>query len=281
MKKYMHKEVDVKIISAFTKDGKGGNLAGVVSALGLSKAEKQEIATQLNLSETVFIDNSNGYRFEYFTPVREIDFCGHATLAALSTIDFDKNIDIKVNRFDIKVSKKNDLVYFSSDVPKIKNISVNEEDVLDSLGITHEDIDMNIKVVYSGVEDIFISVKDAETLGNIDPDYKKIKEISNNYNVVGYHVFSLDSDCSAITRNFAPLYGINEESATGSANSALAYYLYENGIQKENYVFIQGVNLNKESLIYVDLAVGDDVSVRLSGNSTVIETRTIKLYGGK
>ncbi|WP_243577866.1 PhzF family phenazine biosynthesis protein [Clostridium minihomine] len=60
---------------------------------------------------------------------------------------------------------------------------------------------------------------------------KKVKEISQQYNTVGYHIFSLKSlhGDNAYCRNFAPLYGIPEESATGTSSAALACYLYHYG----------------------------------------------------
>ena len=63
---------------------------------------------------------------------------------------------------------------------------------------------------------------------------------------------------TAICRNFAPLYGIDEESATGTSNCALACYLYRYVSKQDQYIFEQGHNLNSISRIYVNLDTEDN-----------------------
>ena len=72
---------------------------------------------------------------------------------------------------------------------------------------------------------------------------------------VGVHAFTLikESDVTAICRNFAPLYGINEESATGTASCALACYLFKYYKQQPQYVFEQGHNMGEISRIVVNI----------------------------
>ncbi|XMB68048.1 PhzF family phenazine biosynthesis protein [Mycoplasmatota bacterium zrk1] len=267
--------VKVKIVSAFTKDGLGGNLAGVVIDSDLSNKVKQEIASKLGLSETVFITkiSDSEYRFQYFTPLSEIDFCGHATVAGLSQLDFTE-AKISTNSIEIRAINDGD-IYFSVGKPSIVEKDLNEELILKSLCITNKDLDdrIPIKVVCSGVQDIFIPIANKDCLLNINPDFKMVKEISKEFDVVGYHLFSLDSDYTAVVRNFAPLYGIDEESATGSANSALGFYLSELKMVDKELVFLQGVNMNAESLIYV--RVEDEVF--LSGKTQLIEERLIEV----
>ena len=73
-------------VQAFTKDGAGGNAAGVVSdASGLSEAHMQAVAAQAGYSETAFVCPSDtaDHRVRFFTPTREVNLCGHATTVPL------------------------------------------------------------------------------------------------------------------------------------------------------------------------------------------------------
>lgn len=79
--------VHVYVMSAFSKDNKGGNKAGVVlNREELSVSQKMEIAKELGYSETAFVTDSDvaDYKIEYFTPTDEVPLCGHATIATFS-----------------------------------------------------------------------------------------------------------------------------------------------------------------------------------------------------
>ena len=82
---WLHKKkiVDVYVTSAFSKNGEGGNKAGVVlGRLGLEPSQKMEIAKRFGYSETVFVSDSDkaDLKLQYFTPTKEVTLCGHATI---------------------------------------------------------------------------------------------------------------------------------------------------------------------------------------------------------
>ena len=76
---------DVRRYAAFSDDPQGGNPAGVVlDATGLDDAAMLAIAAEVGYSETAFITEDRGggtYRVRYFSPLAEVSFCGHATVA--------------------------------------------------------------------------------------------------------------------------------------------------------------------------------------------------------
>ena len=90
------------------------------------------------------------------------------------------------------------------------------------------------------------------------------------------HAFTLtpSEEVTAICRNFAPLYGIDEESATGTSNCALACYLFHYGIKQQQYIFEQGYELNNPSRIIVNIENdGTEITgVRVGGNGYLVET---------
>ena len=79
-----------------------------------------------------------------------------------------------------------------------------------------------------------------------------VTELSRHYDVTGVHMFCPgDESCTAYCSNYAPLYDIPEECATGTSNGALTYYLYLQGIvqsEQEN-VFVQGEHMSRPSEI--------------------------------
>lgn len=112
---------------------------------------------------------------------------------------------------------------------------------------------------------------------SIKPDLEKISAICKQNDTIGYHVYTLETkfDGTANCRNFAPLYGIPEESATGTSNGALACYLFKYGkiknTQLSQLYFEQEYSMNKPSEILVKLVVsGNEIKeVKVGGRAIV------------
>ncbi len=102
---------------------------------------------------------------------------------------------------------------------------------------------------------------------------------------IGAHFFTLktlDNKNTAHTRNFAPLYGIEEESATGGANGALSCYLFKylkNNFNYQNLIFEQGNIMGTPSLVFVELEIKNDniTCVKVGGNAIFDEKLRISL----
>ena len=119
-------------------------------------------------------------------------------------------------------------------------------------------------------------VRNFELLNNLVPNNGKIIEICKEYNALGIHAFTLEAvgDANAHTRNFAPLVGIDEESATGTANGALACYMYKYfDSSVTNYKMGQGYTMGKPSEITVQLEVKKNniLEVNVGGKAKIIE----------
>ena len=241
--------VDVYVTSAFSKNNKGGNKAGIIlNMLHLEYSKKLEISKNLGYSETAFVQNSDiaDFKLQYFTTTEEVPLCGHATIAAFSTLMLlgllDKQnykIETKAGILNIQI-KENGLVFMEQNCPLYLDILAPDvfERCIDKNFI---DSSLPIQIVSTGLNDIMLPVCSKEHLEKLSPDLKMITKLSKEKNVVGIHIFALSEEpgITAICRNFAPLYGINEEPATGTSSCALACYLFKYYEKKSSYIFEQ------------------------------------------
>lgn len=260
--------MDVYVASAFSKDNRGGNKAGVVlQQARLNEAEKTEIALLMGYSETAFVSDSElaDFKLEYFTSVGEVPLCGHATIGTFTVLRHlgrlekqEYTIETKSGILRIRVDKSG-LIFMEQNIPEFYE-RLDKGDVkacFDSDGIPDA---LPVQIVSTGLKDIILPVTDPEILGRMTPDFSAITRLSREKECIGIHAFSLAKEMglTAICRNFAPLYGIDEESATGTSNCALACYLYRYVSKQDQYIFEQGHNLNSISRIYVNLDTEDN-----------------------
>jgi PhzF family phenazine biosynthesis protein len=269
----------VHIVNAFSNHDQGGNPAAIVlNADNLSKEKMQTIAKQvgdLGLARmTAFIsspkDSKNDYRFQFFTPLKQIPHCGHATIAAFNylsqngvekrtllakeTIDGTRQIAIEGNR-----------AFLEQLSPSYKDpfVSVSLDELGQALQISPQDIITTPRpeIVSTGNSFLVIGVKSADVLQKVKPNLPLIKEISEKLDLVAFYVFVLGKDnIDAETRMFGPRYGINEEAASGTAAGSLACYLHDKyNLKKSSFEIEQGRFMAPPSVsrIYVNLKFAD------------------------
>jgi PhzF family phenazine biosynthesis protein len=271
------KTISAQIVNGFVTGGIGGNPAGVVlDADKLNETEMLSSAGKIGLSETAFVSSSEteGFKLDFFTPNRRIAHCGHATIATFSYLaELGRVTEGTTSKETVdgprKISIKQGAAYMEQLAPKYRMPSDWEEDdvmiaeVLLSLGITEGDLNNSVSpiLVNTGNSFIVIAVKDGETLRDITPDFDLIAVISEKLDLIGYYVFTTESnatDKDATTRMFAPRYAIEEESATGMAAGPLACVLHDHlYIDKDTFQIEQGKFMTpaSPSLITVELAV--------------------------
>lgn len=291
-------KIKTYMLNAFTKDEKGGNPAGVVlDTKGLTTEAMQAIANKLNFSETAFVFPSatSDYEIRYFTPNEEVAICGHATIAAFSLLAQIRAIRKKIYTIKTKAGilnvhmHNNKMISLQQNLPDfLKTLPC--EEITKSLNLDEEKLtpDMPIQIVSTGLRDIIIPVRGLSDLLKITPDMKRITEISKKYNVTGYHVFTLETlhNSTAHCRNFAPLFDIPEESATGTSNAALACYLIKQNKKFEKYstfTFEQGYVMNKPSEVVVNVStnLGNITDVQVGGFASNFQEKYISINRNK
>lgn len=283
--------MEVAIVKAFTHENTGGNGAGVVLLNEqISDDRKQEIAGKVGLSETAFIfkQDENDYNVSFFTPVCEVDLCGHATIAAFYYLGKTGEIkgcnetrtvyqNTKAGRLKIEVTFKDhdvEYVLMQQSRPQIYGELKDKKQIASSLNIDERfiglaDCDIGPTIVSTGLKDIMVPVRSRNVLNNLEPDFRMIEDISYENDVVGYHVFTIENG-KVYARNFAPKVGINEECATGTSNGALGSLLISKGFSNQ-FEVIQGETMKQKSLIYVKVDRHDGLMDVYVGGKANIE----------
>jgi PhzF family phenazine biosynthesis protein len=285
------KVVEITVVSAFTTEHENsGNKAGIIFQEKLSAREMQNAAHQLGFSETVFItcNEKNQLQFRYFTPVCEVPLCGHATIATAAFLAKKPEIHFPLeaitNAGKIKIYREQEIFFMEQPLPIFGKI-IESSLLTESLNTESEILrysSLQPQIVSTGLPDLIIPVSTEHHLDEIEPNFPKISQFSETEKIVGYHLFAIskDKNITASCRNFAPLYGINEESATGTASGALACYLFQNGIKSDKYIFEQGKKMGKPSQIFVRIRSAHQrvTSVLVGGKAKIAETNKIIIH---
>ena len=279
------------IVDAFTSVPFGGNTAGVVlleDDKGFpSDTLMQKIAAQLRYSETAFI-KQNGERdftIRYFTPEGEVDLCGHATIASFKVLmECGKATegDVCLNRtlagdLNVYVGEQ---IMMDMATPQVVGKKVEMKELYRIMaGREMETVqELPVEIISTGLPDIILPLASVEELQSLKPDMQALAKLSKELEVTGVHAFAITHDnYTAHVRNFAPLYGIDEESATGTANGALSYYLFRHGIAKEGdrCTYLQGEAMGRASEISAQIETGGKIKV--GGNAAIMASGELLL----
>ncbi len=246
---------EILVVHAFTRESipNSGNPAGVVlDADGLTDAEMQAIAAKVNVSETAFVLTAERAtrRLRFFTPEMEIDFCGHATLAAWWSLAkaglvttapgisrFTQETNVGILQVDIH-SDEDDItrVVMTQGKPVIVEPRVMGMEVVGFLNVPRASVEVArapIQVASTGLNHLIVPVDSADRLTNLAPDLDKLGAWCEKRSVHTVHVFTVTKERPFIqvkARAFMPHLGIDEDPATGSASGALGLYLVHNRI---------------------------------------------------
>lgn len=286
-------------VDAFTREKFRGNPAGVVlNADGLTDKQMQDIAREMNCSETAFVlsptgsDHDVGIR--YFTPQVEVPICGHATIAAHYVRSKENNIplparvisktgvgalpvDIIADGDDYKVTMTQGKIEFGNILSQAE-----QETLLGALEIDPKELDQRcpIQIVSTGHSKVIIGIKSRKKLDGLTPDFSSLCALSRTIGCNGYFIFTFDSgnpDILTAGRMFAPAIGINEDPVTGNANGPLgAYLLHHKLVETNGFVFTfnakQGEAIQRTGTVEVSVHIEDaePVKVQVGGNAVIV-----------
>ena len=206
------------IVDAFTEKIFSGNPAAVCIAEKFPPAEIMlKIAQENNLSETAFVvEDGKIFRLKWFTPAAEIDFCGHATLAAGVVVLTKCKPDLNSVEFETlsgKLTVTKTEKFFEMDFPayEYKKIPVTDE--------MKEATGAEILEAYLS-RDLLLVLDSAEAVEKLKPNFEKLSALGG----LTQAVTAAGEKFDCVSRIFAPKVGINEDPVTGSTHCLIAPY---------------------------------------------------------
>ncbi|MDR4508012.1 MAG: PhzF family phenazine biosynthesis protein [Candidatus Brocadiaceae bacterium] len=253
--------IPVYQIDAFTNKIFTGNPAAVCPLdEWLEDSLLLSIAQENNLSETAFFVQKQGlFHIRWFTPLKEVDLCGHATLAAAYVIFHEighKENTILFHSKSGELSIKQNKDIFTLNFPSQPPTPCTPPDtLLEGLGVKPQ-------AVLAANDYMAVYQNETEIL-DLQPDMEKLKNIALRGVIVTARGKSTDFVC----RFFAPKLGINEDPVTGSAYCALApYWAFQ--LKKQH---LHSLQLSKR---------GGEISCSINGERTFISGKAVKFMKG-
>lgn len=239
-------------VDAFTTTPLQGNPCAVLpDARGLTEAELQAIAREMNLSETAFVLPSDqaDFRFRYFTPVTEIPLAGHPTISAAHVLVEEGRVPLKDGRaiFTMElavgvlpveiISREGDItrVVMTQKKPAFGR-TFEQGEIAPVFGLSVNDLDPRYppQVVSTGTPQLMALVKSLDVLKRIQLDWHALAKLCRRGEFFSAHLFCLGGFSPAAdthARHFAPEAGVAEDPFTGSASGGMGAYLVHHTIQ--------------------------------------------------
>jgi trans-2,3-dihydro-3-hydroxyanthranilate isomerase len=282
----------------------GGNPVAVFpDAEGLSDGEMQQIAREMNLSETTFVlpptDSRADVRVRFFTPAAELPFAGHPTigthvvLAHLGRYEIIGPVtrvwqQVKIGTLPIDLitdgNGQTTRAVMTQDEARHGPVYEDKAALAKALGLTKRDIhpDLPAQVFSTGLPGLLIPLASLSAVQRISLDVGQFNDMCRSVGVTGAEVFSLETLDKAHhlhVRNFDPLVGVFEDPATGSMAGALGAYMLHHGVfayetesSTTHMVIEQGYEMNRPSLIEVEVDIVDGAvaEVRVGGQVVIV-----------
>jgi trans-2,3-dihydro-3-hydroxyanthranilate isomerase len=270
------KSFPVYHVDAFTIQAFGGNPAGVVlDAQGLTAPQMQLVARELKHSETAFVTPSTvaDYRIRFFTPAREVDLCGHATIATAWVLASEGRLkrgrakqETNLGVLDLDIDRER--VMMEQLPPKSEAVEVRRDDLADLLGVEAIDAELPVQKASTGNWVLVVPMPDEKEINFCQPRFPELAALNLELGVLGTHLFTTGKDGALYARHFAPACGVNEDPVTGTANGALAGYLVLNGLAKgPEFRVRQGDALGRPGELQV---FATEKEVRVGGRAVIL-----------
>jgi PhzF family phenazine biosynthesis protein len=284
-------------LAAFTTDPSGGNPAGVwIGATMPSDQEMQRIAAEVGYSETAFLaaDGSGlagRFRVRYFSPLAEVPFCGHATIAGGVAL-----AEREMAAPAARAGGPGEIVLTTTGGPVAVAVEMGEDGriratltsvatwvrepepwllsgALDLLGWRPAELDPALPpaVGFAGVKHLILAAREAARLRSLDYPFEPLKALMLRADLTTIQLVWREAPDRFRARDPFPVGGVVEDPATGAAAAALGAYLRERReiVPPASFEIVQGVEMGRPSRITVSVVPGQ-AGVRVSGNAVAI-----------
>jgi PhzF family phenazine biosynthesis protein len=261
-------------LAAFTTDPCGGNPAGVVlDSDGLDEARMQHIAAEVGYSETAFVTDDGRdprhFQLRFFSPLAEVDFCGHATIAtAVAIADRDGagpltfatpagQIEVDTTRTERGLTAALRSVPTRSHPAEAADVTA----ALQTLGWSAEDLEPQLPphVSFAGNEHLVLPVRSRRRLAELDYDFEALKALMLDRGWTTLQLFWRQDQTTIHSRNPFPVGGVVEDPATGAAAAALGGYLRICGHipAPAQIKIVQGEDMGRRSELLISVSPND------------------------
>ncbi|WP_405016470.1 PhzF family phenazine biosynthesis protein [Kitasatospora sp. NBC_00070] len=271
--------------AAFTADPAGGNPAGVVlDATGLDAAAQLAIAAGLGYSETAFLtrgSSDRSFAVRYFSPLTEVPFCGHATVAAAVALadrigPGELLFETAAGSVPVSVTAGPDALEATLTSVEPHVLPVPAADVAEALallGWSATDLDAALppRIAYAGARHLVLAAATRSRLADLAYDFDGLARFMTDRDLVTLQLVWRESDTVFHVRNPFPVGGVVEDPATGAAAAAFGAYLRDLGATTPDAVLTlhQGHDLGRPGRLRVELRTGDP-RIRVSGAAVPI-----------
>jgi PhzF family phenazine biosynthesis protein len=269
--------------AAFTDRPEGGNPAGVVlDATGLSDAEMLAIAAELGYSESAFL---SGTDLRFFSPLAEVAFCGHATIAtAVALADRagpgERVFETTHGPVPVRTRRDGDgriAATMRTVPPRVTDLAdADLDEILAALGWDRGDLDASLppRVAFAGVWHPIMAAATRERLAALDYDFDRLGALMAARDWTTVQLVWREHETRFHARDPFPPGGAVEDPATGAAAAALGAYLRELGLVTlpATVTVIQGEDMGppaRPSLLTVDITA-DRAEIDVTGTAVVI-----------
>jgi PhzF family phenazine biosynthesis protein len=273
--------------AAFTRDGSGGNPAGIVlDADGMTEAQMLSVAADVGYSETAFVSRAteDGARpIRYFSSRAEVAFCGHATIAtgvALAVRNGAGSLrfatPVGIIPVDTAVDERGDVIATLTSVATSTTAATDTQvrEAITALRWTAADLDPRFPphVAYGGEHHLVLAAATRERLADLDYDFAALDVLTAREKWITVALVYADSLDVVHARNPFPPGGVVEDPATGAAAAAFGGYLRDLGMIEAGATFtiLQGEDMGRPSrLVVTPLPTGQ---VRVGGSGAEISS---------
>ena len=270
-------------MAAFSDDPRGGNPAGVVVGDAFPPDDvMQQLAKDIGYSETVFLAGHGGaeWKARYWSPVSEVPFCGHATIAAAVAVYRQYGapellLDTLAGPVPVAVEEIGGAPWatLTSVEPRITEIAPDALDrLLALLHLARADLDPALppKVAYAGVSHPVVALARRDALTALDYDFDGLRALMGERDWTTVQVVWQSSPTQFRARDPFPVGGVVEDPATGAAAAALGAYLREIGAiaPPASIEILQGEEIGRPSRIFV--AIPREGGIGVTGTAVPI-----------
>jgi PhzF family phenazine biosynthesis protein len=253
-------------LAAFTDDPQGGNPAGVWIGDALPPSDHmQRIAAEVGYSETAFLapGAAGGWTVRYFSPLAEVSFCGHATIASGVVLarmrgGGEYRFSTAAGDVDVRVEQQDGAWRASLQSVSTRQRPVTAElleEVLDLLDWRGDELDPALPPVlaFAGAWHLVLAAAQPQRLDRLAYDFERLKALMLAHDLTTLQLVWRESSTRFHARNPFPVGGVVEDPATGAAAAALGGYLRDAALvpAPAQFEIIQGVTMGRPSLLHV------------------------------